>query len=262
MAYREAQAQLPLLCKTCGGPVESGEGLSLHCPYCGVDDRLPDDELDRVLELKRRVAAATRSAVQLDHAAALLADIFEKKRAFLRVQGSWLAILGFVSVYAIAGSWSAIAKAPPGYRLGLALHAAMGPMFVGGIAISFVFALFLGRISYRRHVRPLLLARPPRHPGEPARCRSCGAPLPDQPGPFMRCTYCAMQSLVTPEIQRNREALLAEEERAYRERARGVVTATSHRSVHMTRTLVICIVLVYSLQFVLAYLASLSFPSV
>lgn len=255
-----ASEQIPILCGTCGAPVAHRADLSLRCPYCGTEDRLPADELGRALELKRRVALAAKSVVQFDRTQAALAHIFEERRAFLRVQGSWLVVLGFVLAYTVAGSWSVIASAPPAFRAGLALQAATGPMFVGGIALSFAVALFVGRVGYRRRVRPLLLARPARTAGGPMRCRSCGGDLPDQRGPLIRCSYCSTQSLVTPEVQLASERLLSAEEEAYRSRASGAVAATTRGSVHMTRTLVISVVVVYLLQLALAFAASALLP--
>jgi len=240
--------------------MEEQEQLDFRCPYCGTADKLPENELDRALELKGRVASAKRSAVQLERTQAALAHIFEDRWAFVRVQGTWLVLLVIVIAYALFGSWEHIANAPEEFRLGLILNALSGPMFIGGIAIAFAIALLIGRAGYRRQVRPGLRARPPRQEGEPARCRTCGALLPDERGPLIRCSYCDTHNLVTADLQKNRASLLREEESAYRKKASGAVASTARSSIHMTRIIVISVVVVYLLQFGLLYLASASFP--
>jgi DNA-directed RNA polymerase subunit RPC12/RpoP len=261
MTFDGARDQIPVLCKNCGGPMEPREAFAFVCPYCDSRDRLPEDELDRALELKRRIARVKSREVQIDRAQMALARIFEDRKAFFRVQGTWLFVFVVVVAYSVLGSWSVIANAPPGFGVGLAIHALVGPMFVGGIAVAFAVALWIGRAGYRRSVRPLLTARPPRQPGEPVRCRTCGAGLPDERGPLIQCRYCDTHNLVTAEIQEDRTRLLSEEEDDYRRRASGAVAQTARRAVHMTRTLVVSIVVVYALVFGLMYLASMTFPT-
>lgn len=73
-----------------------------------------------------------------------------------------------------------------------------------GVLASAVLSLFvlLGSLGRRRalgrkHLQRSLAARPPEHPGGPALCRSCGAPLIVPPGALhARCTYCRTDSLV------------------------------------------------------------------
>jgi len=261
MGYTAAPGQIPILCGHCGGAAEpEDDGGGIVCPYCGTRDRLPPDELGRALELKRRVTMAARSAVQLAGLEGALGRIFEQRGAFVRVAGPWLVLFPLITAYMVAGSWSTIERAPANLRLPLALYAAMGPMWIAGIALAFGVALFIGRIGYRRGVRPLLYARPPRQPGLPTRCRGCAADLPDGRGPFITCSYCSTQSLVTPEIQRDRERLLAAEEAACRARASGALAATGRAGTHMSRTLVAAFVVIYAGVIGLAAVASRLIP--
>jgi hypothetical protein len=239
-------AQIPILCVRCGGRADPDDDGGLHCAFCGTSDRLPADELGRALELKRRVDAAARAAAQLDGLQATLARIFEDRRAFWRVQSTWLAAFVFVAVFTIHG----VATAP--YRVPIA-QALVGPAWIGGIMVAFAVALATGRAHYRRRVRAVLYARTPRVPGKPAGCRACGADLPDGPGPFLRCAYCATHNLVTRAIAADRTRILRDEEVASRGRAHRVVGEVS--TIRMTRVMVIAIAVVYAAQIGLVYLA-------
>jgi hypothetical protein len=260
MGYTPSQEQLPVLCKACGGATTPRDDLSLECPYCGAKDKLPDNELDRALELKRRVGSRAASVAQLEGLSAALASIFEDRGAFLRVTSPWLVVAVLVTVWQLLGSWSAIDKAPSNLKLPLMLYAAMGTLWISGICLAFVVALAVGRSRYRRAVRPLLMARPPRRPGAPSRCRACGGDLPDDRGPLIRCRFCRTHSLVTPELQSNREQLLRDEEAAYRSQAAKVSSTTARSSVNMSRILVIAVVITYLAVIGLAKVASALIP--
>jgi DNA-directed RNA polymerase subunit RPC12/RpoP len=239
-------AQIPILCVRCGGRADPDDDGGLHCPFCGASDRLPADELGRALELKRRVDAAARATAQLDGLQAALARIFEDRRAFWRMQSTWLGALVFVLAYTIHG----VATAP--FRVPIA-HALAGPVWIGGVMIAFAVALAAGRAHYRRRVRALLRARPPRMSGKPAGCRACGADLPDGPGPFLRCDYCATHNLVTRDVAADRVAIARDHEAATAARAHDVVASVS--SIRMTRVVVVGIAVVYAAQIGLVYLA-------
>ena len=234
--------------------------LSLHCSYCGRDDQLPVDELSRALELRERVRLAAGSVSQLDGVQAALAHIFEDRAAFFRLTMPWLVVGAFVTFYQLVNGWPIIARSPAAYRFGFALYAAMGTLWISGIALSFVIALSLGRLSYRRNVRPLLQSRPPRVPGQPLRCRGCGADLPDERGPLVRCRFCSTHNLVSAHTATESTALLLAEERAYRDRAAQASRATAAAAPKMTRMLAAGMVASYVLMFVLAKLAASQLP--
>jgi hypothetical protein len=260
MTWNPAQEQVPILCKECGGAATPHDDLSLTCAYCGAKDLLPENQLDRAIELKRRVVSAAGSVAQLEGLSAALASIFEDRRAFVRVAAPWLVIAVLITAYQIAGSWAAISRAPENMRVSLMLYALMGTLFTSGIALSLMLALFVGRIHFRRSVRPLLIGRPPREPGKPARCRGCGGDLPDERGPLIRCRFCRTHSLVTPELQRDRSQLLEKEETAYRQKAIKASRGQQKASPAMTRIMIVAIVICYLSMFGVAKLATALLP--
>jgi DNA-directed RNA polymerase subunit RPC12/RpoP len=253
-------AQIPVLCRTCGGPVDAQPDLSLRCPYCGTEDRLPQDELSRALELKGRIARAANAVAQVQGFQGTLSTIFEERGAYFRVTGIYLVLGSVILVYTAVQAYPTLSSVPPEYLPGMIVTSLSGGLFVFGLAAAFAIALAIGRISYRRNVRPQLLARAPKVPGAPARCRGCGGELADEKGPLIRCRYCSTPNLVTPEIQRDRERLLAAETESYRARARGAIASTSTAGVHMTRTLIIAIIGVYAGMIGLAALGNALFP--
>ena len=258
MNYAPAQDQLPVLCRSCGGPSGVGPDLVLRCPFCGAVDQLPGDALTRALELKRRLADASRNVAQVEGLERALGSIFEQRGAFLRATGTYLFLFVLVTVWSALSAYPYIVDAPGDFQLGILLYGMMGPFFVGGLVVAMAFSLFVGRMSYRRKIRPLLFARPPRMPGAPARCRACGGDLPPAQGPLMSCRFCTTQNLVTPEIERDRTRLLENEVAFHRSRAANVQANTAKISTHMTRTLIVSIVVVYLSLFGLAALASLA----
>jgi hypothetical protein len=255
-----AAQQIPVLCARCGGAAVPADDGALHCPFCGHDDRLPADQLGRALELKRRLASAAASAAQLRGMESGLAHVFEDRWAFVRVTGPWLLIAPVILAYSLVSAWPFIEKAPPGFRAGMIINALIGPMFIAGILIAIAVALAVGRFSYRRKVRPLMYARTPRAPGLPARCRACGGDLPDGRGPYLVCSFCSTHNLVTPEIQAHSAAALEAEQRFHRDRANQVIAKTSRSSIHMSRTMVIGVVVTYAMLIGLAALAGEMFP--
>jgi len=78
--------------------------------------------------------------------------------------------------------------------------------------------LAFGRRIYRAGVRDLLLAGPSRVPGGPAGCRCCGAELPHEHGPLLRCRHCHTHSLVASAQHVRSSAALAAEVRDHRGR--------------------------------------------
>ena len=245
-----SQEGVPILCNRCGAPADPRPDLVIYCRYCGAADRLPPDELGRALDIKQRLARAAGSVAQLEGAQAALASIYEQRGAFLRVMGPWPILAAIVIGYAIVNTVTTLdalpRSVPDSVRLQLILGAAYGPLFLLGIAVSFPIALLVGRMSYRRSVRPQLLARPPLAPGAAMRCRGCGAPLSPTREPFARCRHCQTPNLVSEEVARDQARRLAEEEAGYRARAQGAVASAASASVHMGRVLVVCLVLVYA----------------
>ena len=71
---------LPVLCRNCNGPVEPRADLTLQCPYCDTEDKLPEDAFKRAMEIKRRVAGAARSVAQLKGINAVVAARLDNRR--------------------------------------------------------------------------------------------------------------------------------------------------------------------------------------
>ena len=94
----------------------------------------------------------------------------------------------------------------------------------------------LALANYKRKIVPTLRARAPMQPGQPARCRACGASLPADPtkGAMVPCSYCAAQNLISDDLVRDRARLLDEEARAYSARAAGVQEKTTKAIVAMS----------------------------
>lgn len=64
------------------------------------------------------------------------------------------------------------------------------------------------------------------------------------------------ENLVSPEVQRDRERLLQEERERYHGRASGLSVQATKVATHMTRTLIVIIVLVYAGMIGLMYAAN------
>lgn len=256
----------PILCKRCGGHTEPLPDLSIRCRYCGLVDRLPPDELGRALEIRGRLQLAVAQVAQLASTEAGLASIFERKGAFLSVMGTMPVLALIVVAYTAYGVVTTLASLPDSVpeatRLEIAVASAYGPLFVLGLTVSFPIALLVGRISYGRSVRPLLAARPPFYPGAPMRCRACGADLPPVRDAFVMCRFCRTQNVLAKEVAANARQHLDAEIQAYRARASGALTGTSRASTHMTRTLVVCFVLVYLGIFLFGAVARVAIPMI
>lgn len=241
--------QAPILCSRCGGLADSDAQFRVRCRFCGNVEQLPADALGRTLELKRRLAAAGQGAAQLDGTQAALARIFEDRGAYLRVTGIYLAFFAFVSVYAVVNVWGAVDKAPANVVPMIVVSALSGPLMIGGLCVSMGLALAVGRLQYRRSIRPQLLARPPLTPGAPMRCRGCGADLPAQRDAIVRCAYCGTSSVVSNDTLAHASQLLMKEEQDLRARSMGAVNRTATASIHMRRTAILCFVATYVVIF-------------
>ncbi|MBL9106327.1 MAG: hypothetical protein JNL82_35720 [Myxococcales bacterium] len=212
--------QLPVPCPRCGAAMRlvGDVGTRVRCDFCRHEDDLPADAADRLDFLRRRLAAV-RAARQG------LADA--DRRIVAMIEGGWLSgtlkaalgplalILGLVVLPAllapVAGDREArVAGLAAGLALVLRLAAVVGGM---------VGAWLLAARRYRRVIRPRLLARVPAAPGSPARCRACGGPLRVLHHAFVDCPYCGATNLLTAELTRERDRLLAAELGEYRRRA-------------------------------------------
>jgi hypothetical protein len=251
-----APEQLPALCRVCGAPCRIGPSGDLACPFCGTRDVLPPDPFGRMMELKRRLDAASRAAGQLEGLERALAYVFEDRGAFFRATSAYLVVFVMVCVLTAFQSCSVLAGAPDDLEVGLVLYALLGPALAGGFVVAFGFALLAGRFRYRRAVRPHLFARPPAQPGTPARCRACGADLPPARAAVTTCRFCATQNLVTAEVMRQVGGGADADAAFYRARANRAQASTARIGQGMTRIVFVSLVAVYLGIFGLAALAS------
>ena len=240
----------PVPCKRCGAPTHVQPDLALVCRFCGTPDRLPQDTLARVLEIRGRLAMAASRVAQVAATEAALASLFERPGAFWTVMGPWPLLAVLVTTNAAFGLVTRLGALPDSVpdevRVDLVVGALYGPFFVIGLAVSFPFALLVGRFTYRRRVRPLLAARPPTYAGAAMRCRACGGDLPQAREAFVTCRYCASPNAIVPGMTANAARALDEEIAGYRARASGALAGTTVAATHMTRTLVLAFGAVYA----------------
>jgi len=243
---------IPLLCRTCNGPVEAdGETGEVSCPYCGQRDRLPGDQQERIAELRRRLDQARAAVGQLHGVGERLLQLYERRGAFNYVVLPVAAVAVMVLLQAYQ-SWQAIQGIPAEQRGADTLYSVIaGPLMVFGFLVGSVVAVLLARWRYRRTVRPLLLARAPRKQGKSARCRACGADLPRLDAPLVTCGYCDTANLLSEELHRERTRLLAEERAEHEQRARGLHARSVNVSLDITRVSLVAMGLTYAVVIVL-----------
>jgi len=201
---------LPILCTRCGAPVDAPADVAFHCPYCGAPDELPRDTHARVRELRRRIAARAASVLQLSERHATVVRIFEGN-----TRGIYLPY-AFMAAMTLTESLSFLAL--PGASPRSLLSSLVNLVPLVAIPGAALLGLAFGRRSYRAGIRDLLLAGPSRVPGGPAGCRCCGASLPHEHGPLLRCRHCHTHSLVASAQQARSAATLAAEVRDHRGR--------------------------------------------
>jgi hypothetical protein len=241
---------LPTLCRACGAPAEPRGDVALLCPFCGTADELPRDAHDRVRELRRRLRARAAGVVQLTERDATLARIFESSQARRTILLPYACIGAVILAYQLT-AYSEARASPGPYAIAMNL---LGTLPLLAIPLAALIGLALGRRTYRRDIRDLLHAQPSPSPGGPARCRCCGAELPHEHGPLLRCRHCHTHSLVTPDLLTRSAATITRETHAHRQqlaRAGARVTAIGRR---MDRLLYLAIPAAYGVIIVLGSL--------
>jgi len=240
----------PILCRNCGGGMDLLPDASISCRYCGARDRLPADQLGRVLEIKNRLALAESRTAQVKGFDATFAHVFEDPKAFLRVMGVYLVVGLFVlamSVASLLDFLPSMQKLEPKALGQVVLGQLMGPLITLGVAASFGISLWVGRRHYRKRVRPLLIARPPAHPNMPFACRACGGALPAARGAEVSCQYCHTLNLVPKELHDARATALLQEAEAARQQLARAHGALMGISAAMRTALIVSGVLVFAL---------------
>jgi uncharacterized Zn-finger protein len=246
--HKSAVEGIPLLCRRCGGPMDAdADTAELTCPYCGEQDRLPEDQQQRVAELRRRLNQARVAAVQLEGIGQTLANFYEGRGAlnYIVLPSAAMALLVLFNAYQ---SYRAVQAIPAELRTGEHLFGVFsGPLFVVGFLVATVVAVLAARRRYRRAVRPLLLARPPRVEGRSARCRVCGGDLPAPGTPIVTCSYCGTQNVLSEELHRERARLLAEEQAHHQRRAQGVYAGAADAGRQISRVTTVAMVVTWAL---------------
>ncbi len=240
MTMTQGGEQIPIPCGRCGGPMREEGPVALvgpvqvRCPFCQATEVLPREQAQRVMALRARLAHL-RSAQAAEEGPALA---FAHMMQTLRGQIGVYAIVGVVVVG--GGTSSAVTQVntalalrdiPLSAREDLLSSVTFSAISVGvilGAATGYLLAL----VEYKKAIAPRLRAHAPLHPGLPARCRSCGAPLPMGPGlaAIVPCMPCGAHNLLTAELASDRARLLEEETRSYHQRASGVLTRATRAS--------------------------------
>jgi hypothetical protein len=190
---------LPALCRSCGASARFVHN-ELHCGYCGLREVLPREQGALVGELQQRLFFASNAAFHATGTLRTLAGVFEGGPRVGAVAWSLFALGAAVTASIVLESWASWLEAPIALRAGLVASALMMPAFVLAVPVSLVVARAVGRVRYRRTVRPHLLARPPRADGHAARCRVCGGDLPRGAERFVACKFCRSESVVGREL--------------------------------------------------------------
>lgn len=196
-----------LQCSSCGSPVTFGDADTTKCVHCGNETPVPSTYRDL-----RRAAVADESARK--EAETILAHLDRPPSLVTRIVAVALDLpmLAFLFFYGIPGGLFAIlygidtadfiARAA-GYKGGDDTPAAltMIVIMVYLLLITFV-PRALGVYANRRAtsrvgILSALAARPPKTPGGPAQCRTCGAPLFVTEGELLaKCIYCGTENAV------------------------------------------------------------------
>lgn len=207
-----AHEGLPTPCLGCGAPMTATETAGLHdaltlsCRFCARSETVPAEAAaqDRFLRLRLLQVRRAREAVEAP------------LKTFAMVRQSWSMAL---VVFVLIGGWqvwqavSVAGKAP----LQSTLFALLGASGVLGVLFGYA-----GMVrSFRRLVKPLLLARPPLSGGLEARCRGCGADLPPVRAAQVQCKYCGADNFLGAALARDVSELLAAEQTEYQRRALG-----------------------------------------
>lgn len=190
---------LPALCRNCGASAHFVHN-ELHCGSCGLRELLPREQGALVGELQQRLFFAANASFQATGTLRALAGMFERGTRVGAVAWTFFALGVAVTLSVVVDSWAMWQAAPVALRPSLITSALLTPALVLAVPVSLVVARAVGRMRYRRVVRPHLLARPPKLGGKAARCRVCGGDLPQLLEPIVACKYCRSESIVSREL--------------------------------------------------------------
>lgn len=202
----------PTPCTVCGAPMALTEPPYLHqapelwCQFCGRREPLPADAAERHRHLRFRLMQLARAREASDAPLRSLKVMAEVWPIAIAVSGG----MGLIQSWNFVSSWQALGRVEP-------LQAVLGAM-----PLAVAFGMLCGWLGMRhvfsRQLRPLLRARPPRHPGLAVRCRNCGAHLPALRTAELICAHCGATNLLDAALTANAAELLAAERREYEQR--------------------------------------------
>ena len=156
--------------------------------------------------LQQRLFFAAHESFQVTGTLRLLIGVFEQGPRVGAIAWSLFALSAAVMGSVAADSWATWQAAPVAARASLVSSALFTPALVLAVPVSIVVARLVGRMRYRRILRPHLLARAPRAGAKAARCRVCGGDLPPSADRFVVCKFCRSESVVGPELFRQNAA--------------------------------------------------------
>jgi hypothetical protein len=181
---RTSDRPAAIVCATCGAVVAPSADESATCRSCSATVRIPDDVRRRV-EAASALDSARRSG--MTRIERLLAT--QPSARFARAN-MWAAAIPIAVAWPLAGALVLhnvhLGMITPGRIAALALLPLL--LMMGA------FLLARGRLTDRFALHAVIIgfgAREPPRPGEPYRCRSCGASLPEATTtPVVHCVYC------------------------------------------------------------------------
>ena len=200
VSERRARAKSPkaakpsvLACANCGAPVAPSSEPSVACSRCRAAVPMPTDLRERV----RAALELPRAQRKIDHLVEHLLDQPGARSTMFLLLVS-LALLGSawpITVWAYVHVYQ-MHQLTPIAGMVLALLPAL--LIVDGYFISRL------RLVDRRALASLVTAfgaRPPLNAGEPARCRSCWAPLRDSSATVVRCVFCEASNITGVDLR-------------------------------------------------------------
>ncbi len=192
-------------CPRCQAVVRPRNADTVACVHCGQEVAMPHDlrlKLRDARQIARGQASLEtliRSLIRLPSAARTNVFVFISAPVMFAAWPAAMALLTLVDHYDFISpqTMSACFISPLAFILGL-------------------FFILRGHTARRGALRLLTLhygAHPPASEGEPRTCRSCGAPLDEEPDRILiRCAYCGSDNILALDLKR-RAAPAAEQER-------------------------------------------------
>ncbi len=208
---RPIDPHVAIVCPTCGAIAAPSADASVTCRFCNGPVPIPDDVRERVKAAAALASARRSGMTRLER---LLAT--QPSARFARVTMAAAAV-PIAIAWPLAGALVVhnvtLGMVTPGRVAAVALL----PLLV--IAASFLLAR--GRLTDRFALHAVVIgfgAREPPRPGEPYRCRSCGANLPVVSAtPVVYCVYCDKPNVLGLDL--SGEAEEASEEQRHLETA-------------------------------------------